>query len=78
MNFAALPLVSKCPRNFLLGFCFPPVFLVCVQTEEKPAGQAPAELTEEALNELLELCEEQFAQLEKVKRREKPDCFLTD
>lgn len=59
MNFAVLTWVL-----------FPPaVFLVCVQTEEKPAGQAPAELSEEARSELLELCEEQFAQLEKVKRR---------
>lgn len=54
------------------------MFFVCVQTEEKPGGQAPAELSEEARNELLELCEDQFAQLEKVKWRSKPDCSLTD
>ena len=40
-----------------------------VQTQEKPSGQAPALLLDAARIELMELCEDQFAELEKVKSR---------
>lgn len=39
---------------------------ICVQAEVKPEGQAAAELSEAALSELLDQCEDQFAALEKV------------
>lgn len=50
-------------------FNLTPFGLLCarVQAEERPGGQAPAGLSEAARSELMELCEDQFAQLEKVK-----------
>lgn len=65
-DFSALyPVFKDITKLTLTPFC---LFLcVRVQAEEMPGGQAPAELSETARRELMELCEDQFAHLEKVK-----------
>lgn len=45
------------------------ILRVHVQSEERPGCRAPTELSDAARRELMEQCEEQFAQLEKVKSR---------
>lgn len=65
--YSALYPMFKDTARFKLKPCG--LFRVRVQTKEKPSGQAPAQLSEAAQRELMELCEDQFAQLEKVMSR---------
>lgn len=56
-------------KDLNLTIFFFDILCVHVQSEVRPGCQAPTELSDAARRELMELCEEQFAQLEKVKAR---------